>query len=135
VQHGVSYLKRGTWYLRWKDEAGRWRAKACGARTKAEARRLQAQLERRAERVRLGAEVGLLGDGGGTLAELLRWWLDTYSKPLASHATNESAIRVHFLGSGLAALPLTAVTPGRIESFLQSKTGEVSPQMVNHLRG
>jgi len=129
------YLKRGTWYLRWKDEAGRWRAKACGARTKAEARQLQAQLERRAERVRLGVEVGLPEDGGGTLAELLRWWLDTYSKPLASHATNESAIRAHFLGSEVAALPLTAVTAGRVESFLQAKTGEVSPQTVNHLRG
>lgn len=129
------YLKRGTWYLRWKDEAGRWRAKACGARTKAEARQLQSQLERRAERVRLGVEVGLPEDGGGTLGELLRWWLDTYSKPLASHATNESAIRVHFLGAELAALPLTAVTPGRIETFLQAKTGEISPQMVNHLRG
>src|SRR5512133_2899518 len=129
------YLKRGTWYLRWKDEAGRWRAKACGARTKAEARQFQAQLERRAERVRLGVEVGLPEDGGGTLAELLRWWLDTYSKPLASHATNESAIRVHFLGSELAALPLTAVTAGRVESYLQAKTGEVSPQMLNHLRG
>jgi hypothetical protein len=93
------------------------------------------QLERRAERVRLGVEAGLPEDGGGTLAELLQWWLDTYSKPLASHATNESAIRVHFLGNELAPLPLTAVTSGRIESFLQAKTGEVSPQMVNHLRG
>jgi integrase len=129
------YLKRGTWYLRWKDEAGRWRAKACRARTKAEARQLQAQLERRAERVRLGVEVGVPEDGGGTLAELLRWWLVTYSKPLASHTTNESAIRVHLLSSDLAPLPLTAVTPGRIETFLQGKTGQVSPQMVNHLRG
>ncbi|ABS28397.1 site-specific integrase [Anaeromyxobacter sp. Fw109-5] len=129
------YLKRGTWYLRWKDEAGRWRAKACAARTKTEARQLQGQLERRAERVRLGVEVGLPEDGGGPLAELLQWWLDTYSKPLASHATNESAIRVHFLASELASLPLTAVTAGRVEAFLQAKTGEVSPQMVNHLRG
>jgi len=129
------YLKHGKWYLRWKDDAGRWRDRCCAARTKAEARQLQAQLERRAERVRLGVEVGLPEDGGGSLGDLLRWWLDTYSKPLASHATNESAIRVHFLRSELATLPLTAVTPGRIESFLQAKTGEVSPQMVNHLRG
>jgi hypothetical protein len=123
------------WYLRWKDEAGRWRARACGARTKAEARQLQAQLERKAERVRFGVEAAIPEDGGGTLAELLGWWLDTYSKVLASHVTNESAIRVHFLGSDLASLPLTAVTPGRIEVFLQAKSSEVSPQMVNHLRG
>ena len=129
------YRKRGTWYLRWKDDAGRWRGKACGARTKTEARQLQAQLERRDERVRLGIEPGMPEDGGGTLAELLRWWLDTYSRPLASHKTNESAIRVHFLGSDLASLPLTAVTPGRVELFLQQKLSQVSPQMVNHLRG
>ena len=129
------YRKRGTWYLRWKDDAGRWRGKACGARTKTEARQLQAQLERRDERIRLGIEPGMPEDGGGTLAELLRWWLDTYSRPLASHKTNESAIRVHFLGSDLASLPLTAVTPGRVELFLQQKLSQVSPQMVNHLRG
>ncbi|HTP26959.1 MAG TPA: hypothetical protein VMK12_15060 [Anaeromyxobacteraceae bacterium] len=129
------YLKRGTWYLRWKDEAGRWRAKACGAPTKAEARQLQAQLERRAEHVRFGVEAPFPEDGGGTLAALLQWWLATYSKPLASHASNESAIRVHFLDSDLAQLPLTAVTAGRIEAFLQAKSGHMSPQMVNHLRG
>jgi integrase len=111
------YLKRGTWYLRWKDDAGRWRGKACGARTKAEAKELQGQLERRAERVRLGVETGLPEDGGGTLAELFRWWLETYSKPLASHVSNESAIRVHFFSSDLGSLRLTAVTPGRVESF------------------
>jgi hypothetical protein len=112
------YLKRGTWYLRWKDDAGHWRARACRARTKAEVRQLQAQLERKAEHVRLGVEPPLPENGGGSLAELLQWWLDTYSKPLASHVSNESAIRVHSLGSDLAALPLTAVTPGRIETFL-----------------
>ncbi len=129
------YPKDGKWYLRWKDEAGHWRGKVSTARTKAEARQLQAQLERKAEHVRLGVEPPLPEDGGGSLAELLRWWLDTYSKPLASHVSNESAIRVHFLASDLAQLPLTAVTPGRIESFLQAKSSKVSPQMVNHLRG
>jgi len=74
-------------------------------------------------------------DGGGTLAALLQWWLATYSKPLASHASNESAIRVRFLDSDLAQLPLTAVVAGRIEAFLQAKSGHMSPQMVNHLRG
>ncbi len=129
------YLKDDKWYLRWKDEGCRWRGKVSTARTKAEARRLQAELERKVERVRLGVEAALPEDGGGTLAELLRWWLETYSKPLASHVTNESAIRTHFLCSELAQLPLTAITAGRVEAFLQAKSREVSPQMVNHLRG
>jgi len=128
------YLKDGKWYLRFKDEAGRWRGRVSAARTKAEAKRLQAELERRAERVRLGVEVALPEDGGGTLAALLQWWLDTYSKPTAGHETNKTTIRKHFLGSDLSPLPLTAVTAGRIEAFLQAKTTELAPQTLNHLR-
>ncbi len=129
------YLKDGKWYLRWKDDSGLWRGMVSTARTKAEARRLQAELERRAERVRLGVEAALPEDGGGSLAELMKWWLKNYSKPLASHVTNESAIRTHILSSDLAPLPLTAITAGRIEAFLQAKSTKVSPQMVNHVRG
>ena len=129
------YLKDGKWYLRWKDEGGRWRGKGSTARTRTEAKRLQAELERRVERVRLGVEVALPEDGGGSLASLLQWWLDTYSKQSAAHATNVSTIRKHFFGSDLAALPLTAVTSGRIEAFLQAKSTQVSPQTLNHLRG
>ncbi len=129
------YLKDGKWYLRWKDDSGRWRGKVSTARTKAEARRLQAELERRAERVRFGVEAALPEDGGGSLAELMNWWLENYSKPLASHVTNESAIRTHILSSDLAPLPLTAISAGRIEAFLQAKSSQVSPQMVNHVRG
>jgi len=128
------YLKDGKWYLRFKDEAGRWRGKVSAARTKTEAKRLQAELERRTERVRLGVEVALPEDGGGTLAALLEWWLDTYSRPTAGHETNRTTIRKHFLGSELAPLSLAAVTSGRIEAFLQAKTTELAPQTLNHLR-
>jgi len=129
------YLKDGKWYLRWKDEAGHWRGKVSAARTKTEARRLQGELERRVERVRLGVDAPIPEDGGGTLGDLLAWWLAAYSKGTPSHATNESAIRKHFVGSDLAALTLAAVTPGRVETFLQAKSADLSPQKVNHLRG
>lgn len=128
------YLKDGKWYLRFKDEAGRWRGRVSAARTKGEARRLQAELERRSERVRLGVEVGLPEDGGGSLGALLEWWLDTYSRPTAGHETNRTTIRKHFLGTELASLSLAAVTSGRIEAFLQAKTTELAPQTLNHLR-
>jgi hypothetical protein len=39
-----------------------------------------------------------------------RSWV--YPKPLASHVTNESAIRTHILLSDLAPLPLTATSAG-----------------------
>jgi hypothetical protein len=129
------YLWDRKWYLRWKDEAGHWRGKVSTARTKTEARRLQAELERKVERVRLGVDAPVPEDGGGTVGRLLEWWLETYSKGTPSNATNESAIRKHFVGSDLAALTLTSVTPGRVETFLQAKSAELSPQMVNHLRG
>jgi integrase len=134
VQHGAPYLKDGKWYLRFKDEAGRWRGRVSAARTKTEAKRLQVELERRTERVRLGVEVALPEDGGGSLAALLQWWLDAYSKPTAGHETNRTTIRKHFLGSDLAPLALTAVTARRIEAFLQAKTTELAPQTLNQMR-
>ena len=83
------------------------------ARTKTEARRIATEFEQKAERQRLGLEARLSEDGGGTLAELLRWWLDTCSINSPSHASNVSQVTRHLLPSSLAALPLTAVTaPG-----------------------
>ncbi len=42
--------------------------------------------------------------------------------------------RGHLLTSDLAALPLTSVTSGRVETLLQAKNAELAPQTVNHLR-
>ena len=130
-----AYSKDGKWYLRYKDAAGRWRGQVSTARTKTEAKKLARELESRAERERLGLEAPMPTDGGGTLAELLKWWLTTYSTGSPSHATNDGTIRRHLLNSELAALPLITVTSGRIEAFLQSKAAELAPQTLNHLRG
>jgi len=129
------YEKAGKWYLRYKDGTGRWRDKVTHARTKTEARRLANDLERKSERQRLGLEERPPENGGGTLVELLRWWLDTYSAASPSHRSNTSAVERHLLTSSLAPLPLSAVTSGRLEAFLQEKGRELSPQSVNHLRG
>jgi integrase len=129
------YEKAGKWYMRVKDAGGRWRDKVTQARTKTEARRMADELERKAERQRLGLEERLPEDGGGTLAELLRWWLDTCSVNSPSHPSNVSQITRHLLPSSLAALPLTAVTAPRLRAFLKEKEQELSPQTLNHLRG
>lgn len=123
------------WYLRYVDGSGRRVDQPSRARNKTEARRLAEDLERRAGRVRLGLEAELPADGGGSLAELLVWWLATYRKGQPAFTTEESAIRCHILGTDLAALPLTAVTSGRVEVFLQAKGADLAAQSINHLRG
>ena len=80
-------------------------------------------------------------DGGGSLWALFDWWKETYSNGKASHSRNESVIRAHFEGTELARLPLIAVTPERIETFLQAKARKnsededgLAPATINQLR-
>jgi hypothetical protein len=127
-------FRSGKWFLKFRDHRGRWVRKTSSARTKTEARRLADDLERRCERQRLGLEPVLDETGGGTLAELLAWWLDTYSVKLASHDRNVLSVKKHLLGSDLARLRLVEITPGAIEQFLQAKGNDVGPQTVNHIR-
>ena len=133
--HRVERREGRVWYLRYVDGAGRRVDKPSRARTKTEARRLAEDLERRAERIRLGLEAAPPTDGGGTLGDLLKWWLNTYRAGQPAHATEASAARCHIAGTDLAALPLTAVTSARVEAFLHAKGANLSPQSVNHLRG
>src|SRR5258707_15391110 len=79
------FQRVGRWYLRVKDERGVWRKIPSSARTKTEARRFAEDFERRCERQRLGLDPLPPKDGGGTLAELLTWWLVTYSAGSCSH--------------------------------------------------
>jgi hypothetical protein len=129
------FERSGRWYLRVKDAAGRWTKIPTAARTKTEARHLASEMERRNERQRLGLEPLIRSDGGGTLAELLTWWLVTVSVGKPSHEWAERTIKKHLLTSELAPLPLVAVSSERIEALLHRKEQEeLSPQTVNHLR-
>jgi integrase len=106
------------------------------AKLKKQAQRLADEAEQRAERVRRGLEVGLPSDGGGSLAELMKWWLENYSKPSSSHSRDRSVVRKHIMASHVARMPLTLVTAARVEAFLQAKTAEgLAPETVNHIRG
>jgi integrase len=128
------YEKAGKWYMRFKDSSGKWRDKVTKARTKTEARRLAEELERKAERQRFGMEERPPEDGGGTLAELMEWWLEKYSAGRPTHARNGYTIRRHIIGSELAPLRLVDLTPGKVETFLLEKESDLGPASVNHLR-
>jgi integrase len=130
-----AYLKGGRWYLRFKDGQGRWKAQASTARTKTAARRLATELEDQGERERKGLEVGEGPAASWTLAELLRWWLKTYSVGSPSHRTNRGAIEFHLTGSDIGRLSVPAVSSGEIEQLLHEKGRSLAPETVNHLRG
>jgi integrase len=78
------YLKRGTWYLSFRDANGRWRVKASIAKTKTEARRLAEEMERTFDRQARGLEPIELADGGGTVDELMEWWLEKFLRKAGS---------------------------------------------------
>jgi hypothetical protein len=96
--------RRGKWFARWQDATGRWREVSTSARTKTDAERFARELEAKGERQRLGLDPLLPADGGGTVRDLLDWWLSTYSVGTPSHRTNETTIHKHFAGAELAAL-------------------------------
>jgi integrase len=128
------YLKCGTWYLQVLDGLGRRRCMASTATTKSEAKRLAVDLDKRYERQRFGVEPQDLENGGGTVDELMEWWIDKFLSRGASD-TGTSSIRKHMIGSALGQLQLTAVTPGKIDLFLAEKERVLSARSVNHLRG
>jgi integrase len=133
----TAYEKRpGKFYARWKDHAGVWRHTATKARTKTEAKQVAAELERRAWRQRMGLEQLGMQNGGGTVRELLTWWMETFSEGNPSHTKNASTIKNHLLTGSIAEVRLADLTKGRIEIFLDEKAkAGLSAQTVNHIRG
>ena len=83
------YERYGKWYVNVKGIDGRWAAQPTTASTKTEAKRLSLEMERKVERQRLGLEA-VPTDCSLIFAELVKWWLGTYSLPTSSHSRNES---------------------------------------------
>ncbi len=128
------YKRGDKWYIGFRDNRGAWRAKATSARSKTEAKRLADELGFNHERQRLGLEPLPSSDGGGTLAELLRWWLLTYSAKSPSHDRNTSTIEKHLVSADIGQLRLQEITPAVIETFIEEKAELLAPQTLNHLR-
>ena len=138
--HGVEswrpvYRRNEVWYVRYKDGRGKWRSIASTAANKTDAKRLAGELEHKAERQRLGLEPLPDEDGGGTVAELLEWWLDTYVTSLKENRRLSGVVRRHFEGSELASMRLAETTPQKVEVFLQERSVIVKANTLNHLRG
>ena len=132
----ASVFQRGNrWYLRVKDSTGRSINRVTPATTKTGARRLAEDVERKAERVRYGLEAAPPENGGGSLGDLMDWWLTSCSPATATHKRNGYTIRRHLKDGDFAKLPLVHVTPAKVEEFLLAKAaGGLAPQTVNHLR-
>jgi integrase len=126
----------GKFWARWKDRDGVWRHSPTKARTKTEAKRIALQLEVRAWQQRMGFQQIEAPDGGGTVSELMSWWMATFSEGNTSHPKNASTIKRHLLDGTLAGVRLADLSKGRVEGFLDDKTREgLSAQTVNHIRG
>jgi len=115
------YEKRGTWYLRYKNERGRWTAIASSALTKTEARRLAEDFERKAERIRLGLEPAMVPTGDRTVGDLVSWWLENVWVGRPSYPKAKSAISAHVLSAPFASKRPQDVTPAEIEHYLEAK--------------
>jgi integrase len=126
---------RGIWLARWVDASGVRKSRAALPNTRVAAKALPEELQLNARRLQEGLAPRLPRDGGGTVASLLEWWLESYSRRLASHASNEASVRRHLVRSALADLRLHACAPAAVEAFLDAKESEgLRPQTVNHLR-
>jgi integrase len=131
---GSVYRRGDVWWIKFKDALGEWKPSATRAQTKAEAKAVLVEEEQRVERQRRGLEPVTRNPERWTLGDLMRWWLDTYSRHLAAHVSNESVVTRHILSAAISAKPLEHVAAADIEQLLQSKEGQVAPQTVNHVR-
>jgi integrase len=108
------YLKRQTWYARYKNATGSWVATATTAKTKSEAKRIAEDLERRCERQRLGLEVMPI-DSNMTFGQLCEWWLKEWC-PAPSLAREQCRLRRHCIEDPLGKVLLKDLTAFQIET-------------------
>ncbi len=121
------------WLARFKTPDG-WKKKGAGRGaprwTKAEAQAEAARLEALALRGGLPAREA----ERTALAELCRWWLETWAKP-ASRERVESRLRAQVMTRALGPLPLAHVTAEHIEAPLREMEAEgYSTAYVEHVR-
>jgi hypothetical protein len=86
------------------------------------------------KRQELGLAPLTLNPEGWTLAQLMQWWLETYSVYMPAHNRNVGSVTRHILESHLADRPIDRLSKGDIETLLQSKQCRLAPQTINHVR-
>ena len=95
------YLRGNRWYLKYKDAAGRWQDKVCDAKSKGRAAELQREIQVAEDRARHGLDQRPPKDGGGTVDEMVEWWVNQFLAKRASYAQCIGTIRKHIIGSKL----------------------------------
>ena len=131
---GCVYKRGKMWWIKYLDANGEPQYRSTKAATKAEAKRLLQEKEVLVNRQELGLAPLALNPEGWTLAQLMQWWLDTYSVHMPAHKRNVGSVTCHVTDSPLADRPLDRLAKGDIESLLQSKQGSLAPQTINHIR-
>ncbi len=130
----MPYLKDDVWYLSARGGDGKWKRFRSDAKMKTEAKRLEQELRMKLERQRLGLEPLALENGGGTLGDLVKWWLETHSPSQANHERNGPYLRKHLAGTDIERQRLDMIRPHMVDDWLRSKDAVLSPKSVNHLR-
>jgi len=131
---GCVYQRGKIWWIKFQDANGEPQYRGTTAATKAEARKLLHEKEVQVGRQELGLAPLTLNPEGWTLAQLMRWWLDTYSVHMPAHKRNVGSVTCHVTDSPLADRLIDRLAKGDIESLLQSKQGALAPQTINHIR-
>jgi integrase len=130
----MPWKQAGVWRAWVKDAAGiNQKVQLTEARTREEAKRLEGELRMKARRQREGLDP-MPSDPRLTLGVLLKWWIDTYVASRTSERQERDRFRVYFETSELARIPVARLDAGRIETFLQSWSGQLGPESTNKLR-
>jgi len=128
------YRKRSTWYVglcrRHRPAAHRRDHGEHQGRGPAPGRRAGAPGRAPAARARSPPD----RDGGGTVGELLEWWLGRFVDGTPSKGGCRPMVIRHLIGSPLGAMTLAELTAPAIEELLQGKVGSLAPRSINHLR-
>jgi hypothetical protein len=99
---GCAYLRGKVWWIKYQGANGEPQYDATPASTKAEAKAFLHELEERAYRQLRGLEPLTLNPENWTVADLLTWWLATYSANGESDGRDEGTIRNQILSAPLA---------------------------------
>ena len=124
------YKKRGTWWFRVRDATGVWRDRPAKASTKPAARREALEAQQLAERQRNGLAPSS-ENLRRTFGELMDLWRDRYGRRLRGPTIIGMAEK--HLRPTLGKLPLGGAAAA-LGPLLASKTEELSPSSLNHLR-
>lgn len=130
--------KPGTWWWKFVDANGnhvRMQLKGCKTRQQAEALEgeLREQLAQEKQNVAEGREADSPSDAS-TLADVLRWWLETISIKTRSYSRNKQPVGAIIDAIGATKLTALGKLAPAVERYLASLDGRLAAGTINHRR-